>query len=1858
MPPSPSSLIPLSSFPPSVSCHPSVAPSLSLPLRSHSPPPLTHSPTSNNQLIPKQQNMNMAQEDEEKRRLKNDITNIQVPSSTMSLPIPLPIVAPSCPAADIPTMSSDAMLNPRRVANSFSTPPPVPAHAYQHVKMMAHQARTAAAATNSSSQAVENSPNEGLNQSLSSLALPAPLPHSNPLPPQHRLQQEVLRLQAENASVKDELQALKQRLKQLEEQQSSSSSIPKLSSSSSSSNLHQTDSLSHIQAEQQALAAWQQSQALDIPLPLMKHVQSFDAEPYLRPTLGSGDQLQSDIGSVLDYLKPSKRSESRRANVLSFLKLLVRKSLGAQVYPLGAYALKTYVGQDEVMDVSAFFSRAHENTWLHRIVNALCQEASANHHNSNNIHATNTSSPYYAVSRLSVSFNKLSPYINCCIGSINVKIYGNHVSGLSSLALFERMDLICSQEHLLKRTILLVKCWASSKKILNFASNIITPSSSGDDLFNQIPIEGLLSGTFISTLVLYIFNAYSSSITTPLEGLYRLLYFLKDFDWDEHALTIYGAVTLSSLEQHGPHATNKWEYSHVGPSSWPANTKPTLATEIWKQHLLTPKDTSRPSRTNSSAANSSRVPSTLQSPAQPATRSNSDSHLTSLPVRSHTQPMNQPTTLKGANAATMSPHLRPLNVHSGPPSLQSNASLLASSSSRPHSQSFESDPMPSSNLTGLNASLQLRHSLHSHSFSNMKQFAAPVLSHDPIIDPYENGNGSSPIDSAISPTESANITPVQSYSNIQKMIGNGSLAANTPNASRLGFSSASSPSLIRPSASTKQLNRLPQPIKAPSSSLFAPRHGESHDFSDTDSPPGGDLDEPEDESLGRIGRVGSSNSLDIDDIEGSEYLDLTSVRRSSPLTVDDDHNVDGMQYLHVNMDTPPPTAGSAIENQPLFQRCSLNVLDPVDPSHNLGSTISYKHEYQIRNTLRDGFFVLKNSLQKYAFQLASKLDTAKQQQLQSHDDFSNDADLGSDFNWSEFDTHPVITQIFEEAQIARFKEQQQRELKSKKSVNHTTMVGSNSNSLSSSSIHMSSVSSSLSSSVSTFHASSSSSANTSPNTTVPFTIDSSTLWVTPTSQIPSSHSEHQLFQPAPGPFSASAFSISSVIASGNAKQGTGTDGATNNTSSEGSLFAFDGMSNQSMMSSSSQSVTISPPRSAVAHPNTLTSSFTLNPNSNHFVPTNAPTAPVIVDDSNTNNAGLDESNVHTIVSSINAPSSAAATTAPSASASGDAASSPALDTLSGDLDKIIANLDHARQFETPDLTEDQLVHLIIDLLKERVSVPVGRMGSLLHDATNNHSLPAMLKEHFGGLKRLLERHPDIFLVHKDHPYNPSCSLKPKWFNFAPPRTMANGNSNSIGGMVHNHSSGNLHVDGSLSPAGGASNPSATSGVDNSNSSRRKFQRRRTRTRRTNSGNANSTASTAAVQAVRATLAANEQMQHGHNITSNHVNHSASSASIQPSMSINSVHSSSSSRPTATPVVAIDCEMVGCGPNGFNSMLARVAIVNSNGDVLYDKFVLPTEPVTDYRTHLSGILPHHLEAGTDFRQVQCEVSQIIKHRILVGHGLMSDLQALCIHMPKAQLRDTASVKLFCPVRPLPLKQLVQHHLSHLPEFHQFQEFQHNPIHDARAAMSLYKFIQSQWESMIIQENQQQQQLGHGQHSHSQPSISTMGQGHNNMTNNHSHNHMNQQFNQLQQQQQQYHQSQQYHPSLPQQSIHQQQQQHQQLSHSAYQGSSILSPSSHTHGMASVSSFSSFSPQPPRRPPSSSSSLMLSSSVASHHHPSSHYTSSVPSSQLVYDLPSHKTIGSIETQKSNGNTTYIHGDFNQSRREMNNNTYNYS
>jgi RNA exonuclease 4 len=190
-------------------------------------------------------------------------------------------------------------------------------------------------------------------------------------------------------------------------------------------------------------------------------------------------------------------------------------------------------------------------------------------------------------------------------------------------------------------------------------------------------------------------------------------------------------------------------------------------------------------------------------------------------------------------------------------------------------------------------------------------------------------------------------------------------------------------------------------------------------------------------------------------------------------------------------------------------------------------------------------------------------------------------------------------------------------------------------------------------------------------------------------------------------------------------------------------------------------------------------------------------------------------------------------------------------------------------------------------------------------------------------------------------------------------------------------------------------------------------------------------------------------------------------------------------PEGQKYVALDCEMVGYGENGKYSALARVTIINWKGDVLMDEYIKQEHEVTDYRTFVSGITKEMLDnTKMDFPVCQKQVLELLTGKILVGHGLKSDLKVLGISHPWYMVRDTAKYEPYMKVRfqdgilwPRGLKDLCKEKLDRDVQVYGCP---HCPKEDALAALDLYCLVWKQWERSMeykisktkaIQEKQQ-------------------------------------------------------------------------------------------------------------------------------------------------------------------------------------------
>lgn len=159
-------------------------------------------------------------------------------------------------------------------------------------------------------------------------------------------------------------------------------------------------------------------------------------------------------------------------------------------------------------------------------------------------------------------------------------------------------------------------------------------------------------------------------------------------------------------------------------------------------------------------------------------------------------------------------------------------------------------------------------------------------------------------------------------------------------------------------------------------------------------------------------------------------------------------------------------------------------------------------------------------------------------------------------------------------------------------------------------------------------------------------------------------------------------------------------------------------------------------------------------------------------------------------------------------------------------------------------------------------------------------------------------------------------------------------------------------------------------------------------------------------------------------------------------------------------IAMDCEFVGVGPEGTESALARVSLVNYYGHIVFDSFVRPLEKVSDWRTWVSGVSAKDMVSAITFEEAQKITAKLLDKKVLVGHAVHHDLESLFLSHPRLKLRDTSTYK---PFRELSmgktpaLKKLASHFLEV-----DIQKAEHSSVEDARATMLLFRVHRKQFE----------------------------------------------------------------------------------------------------------------------------------------------------------------------------------------------------
>ncbi|KAH9537635.1 hypothetical protein CY35_16G064100 [Sphagnum magellanicum] len=194
---------------------------------------------------------------------------------------------------------------------------------------------------------------------------------------------------------------------------------------------------------------------------------------------------------------------------------LLQKTSESEVVTFGSVPLKTYLPDGDI-DLTAFsLNHVQKDTWaedVHRILEKAEQNSDSE----------------FRVKEVQLIHAEVK-IVKCLVENIVVDISFNQIGGLCTLCFLEEVDRLVGQDHLFKRSVILVKAWCY------YESRILGAH------------HGLISTYALETLVLYIFHVFHSSLRGPLQVLYMFLEFFSNFDWDRYCVSLWGPVPLASV---------------------------------------------------------------------------------------------------------------------------------------------------------------------------------------------------------------------------------------------------------------------------------------------------------------------------------------------------------------------------------------------------------------------------------------------------------------------------------------------------------------------------------------------------------------------------------------------------------------------------------------------------------------------------------------------------------------------------------------------------------------------------------------------------------------------------------------------------------------------------------------------------------------------------------------------------------------------------------------------------------------------------------------------------------------------------------------------------------------------------------------------------------------------------------------------------------------------------------------------------------------------------------------------------------------------------------------------------------------
>mmetsp|Transcript_14628 Transcript_14628/g.22062 ORF Transcript_14628/g.22062 Transcript_14628/m.22062 type:complete len:1104 (-) Transcript_14628:253-3564(-) len=252
---------------------------------------------------------------------------------------------------------------------------------------------------------------------------------------------------------------------------------------------------------------------------------------------------ESDVDVLIQAISPTEESNSQRRALINYISNIFRGSnVGCYVAMGGSFPLRVYLPEsdlDVVVLTPQSFEEKDDLQEILQIFSCLCGAIKENE-------KAQLLRDFEEHKIQSIEFvNARIRVVKCVVNKTSLDITANQRSSLASATFLEEADRIIGNNHLYKRSVLLIKAWCLHESVRYCGTSILGSK------------EGMLSSYAVSILALYLFNVYypsddrkgQSPLSHPLHVLRAFLQIFSRFQWDSYVVTLEGVAPIRNGTQ-------------------------------------------------------------------------------------------------------------------------------------------------------------------------------------------------------------------------------------------------------------------------------------------------------------------------------------------------------------------------------------------------------------------------------------------------------------------------------------------------------------------------------------------------------------------------------------------------------------------------------------------------------------------------------------------------------------------------------------------------------------------------------------------------------------------------------------------------------------------------------------------------------------------------------------------------------------------------------------------------------------------------------------------------------------------------------------------------------------------------------------------------------------------------------------------------------------------------------------------------------------------------------------------------------------------------------------------------------------